>query len=209
MKGWRCAQRRVSPTQTVVLSFCLAPWVRFVGGGGSALPGVLSSPGIWARQIPRKTLLRCVRNPAERGSVHRLPPPPSAQRSRTTFALPLRWGQEPVPHPRRDGVAVAWGCCVPTEDLGAGARRGARWGRLRVEELPGDCGMEFTHDESVKKYFLPPPRVRRRGTDGKGGRFSTPSNPQSPRWCFQSRRSLICRLRATGRSYWTPLSRPS
>jgi F-box protein 2 len=23
----------------------------------------------------------------------------------------------------------------------------------RVEELPGDSGVEFTHDDSVKKYF--------------------------------------------------------
>lgn len=44
-------------------------------------------------------------------------------------------------------------CLVPTEDLEGWCdveHGGDGW---RVEELPGDCGVEFIHDEGVKKFF--------------------------------------------------------
>lgn len=53
----------------------------------------------------------------------------------------------------RDWVITRGVCLVPTEDLEGWCdveHGGDGW---RVEELPGDCGVEFIHDESVKKFF--------------------------------------------------------
>lgn len=62
-------------------------------------------------------------------------------------------GKSQSPHTVAGTGWPAWGCCVPTEDLEGWCdveHGGDGW---RVEELPGDCGVEFIHDESVKKYF--------------------------------------------------------
>ena len=63
-------------------------------------------------------------------------------------------GGKSQPHHTLAGTGwPAWGCRVPTEDLEGWCdveHGGDGW---RVEELPGDCGVAFIHDESVKKYF--------------------------------------------------------
>uniref|UniRef100_A0A8D1R7T0 F-box protein 2 n=1 Tax=Sus scrofa TaxID=9823 RepID=A0A8D1R7T0_PIG len=212
----RCSAQS-NPHHTVVLSSCPAPGV---GVGSATLPG-RSIPRSWGKTGPMGDPPKGERGSGDKPEVLTICPTiicPPQPCSSTTFALfspPSKIGARVGPATPLRGLGDARVVVVSPQRTW---RAGAMWSTVATAGGWRSCLETLVWNSSMmraSRSTLPPPLSKDTGDGAQGGRgglhsFLTapPPPPRSPGGVAK-RRSLTCRLRATGRSCWTPLSRPS